>query len=330
VMFTNGSGFDTEVMFYSRREWTGDPTIFCRSGTQTTTGVSMSGTFAGFTTGNILGAGFGARGTSVTATTAPPAPFAFSNMTAGVSDFIAERRTSFTTLPDRYIVRRDQTVVNGGTIPVADFSSAEAVAPATTTVTYPIPFDGTLSVSASMQLNECSSSTGYALSPAVQTFTLAGLPASLQRENDLLSVAISGKSGVHTFSYSGYFHTLAGLTLNPPSLLAAPTITVPAGTYKRLQFAFAPSADWTGDKIFSYNDPASNVVDIEVSNAYLGGSTGTVAMPVLTGIAGFLDSWEPANGSTLSWSYSSSGKVFTGSLCREGTRFYGDNLTGTN
>jgi len=172
----------------------------------------------------------------------------------------------------------------------------------------------------------------YFLNSPTTSFTAFGIPTANQRAADFHDLIVGVTSGNSVLSVQDIFHTMGNRTVTMPTALATPTISVLTGNYKRLQAVFTIPSEYNGGASLGYYDAsAAHNVSITATPGYLGGSAATIAMPVLSGVAGFLDSYLPVNGATVNWYVQVTGTNFTSaSLCQESGRTVSDQVSGTN
>ena len=327
VDVVSASSTQTTILFYTNTELTSAPYIFCpATGTN-----SMSGTVAGLSAGQQASVSF-ARQAALPAF--PATTYTLNKMFAGTADLVAYRTSSLgvPAAGDRFIVRRNQSVQNLGTIPLLDFGSAEAVAPASGAITVAGAGGGSLTAQLTYYTTNCNASgLVYLMLNPVSPFTAFGVPASAQLASDFHNLIVGATNGNNTMGVQEIFHTMGPRTITMPTAIGSPIFTVLSGNYKRLQAAYTLPTEYNNGTSFTYYDVnAAHTVSLTASTGYLGTSSVTIAMPSLSGLAGFLDSWMPATGQTVTTGVQASGSNFTSSICAEGNRLVSDNVTGSN
>ncbi len=290
---------------------------------------AMSGAVTGLTAGQTANISFGNSTANVDS---PTTTYSLAQLANGTFDLLAWRLNNVLgpSANDRLIVRRDQVVQNGGTIPTLDFGGGEALAPSSGTITVTGAGTGLTSAGMVYQTANCTSSAALwqVLTPA-STFTGMGIPAASQRAGDLHDIRIGGASGVHILGVDEFFHTMGNRTIALPGVITTPVVTVLAGNYKRLQATYTLSADYTRST-FQYSDATfAHSVGISATPGYLAGSATTLTMPAFSGLTGFLDSYLPANAGPVTWFVQAlGGDITQGSSCRENGRYVVDEVSG--
>jgi hypothetical protein len=317
------------VQYYTQAELTaGTLTLCARLGGSKT----LSGTVAGLAAGDVatisLGGGF--------ATAAANGAYNLTGVANGNQDLVAARSNFLTPgTNDRIIIRRDQNIATGGTIPVLDFGAAEAFAPATATAT--ITGAGSDQVISTMQYltGSCAfSSLGTTLVSGT-TFTMRGVPAATQRATDFHQVFVAASTGTTATSPTRAvfetFRTLANRTIALGVALPTPTVTNLTGAYKRLQAVVTLPSDYQQSLTLTYFT-TNRTASVTATFGWLGGATATLAFPDFAGVTGWQDAWMPASSATVTWTVTGTGVSGLGpsnSFCAENARMRIASVSGT-
>ncbi len=309
VSDNGGADFDVATYYLSRTELTAIAADECDNNPITKT---LTGTVAGLAAGQTATIGVG----SGTGTAAANGPFTVSNVSDGVVDLLAARGTTnigtFSTEPDRFILRRNLNLPNNGVIPTLDFASAEAFAPASATYTFGNVSGATLSVVTGF--STANGSAGFfsfgPLFGGSESRTIFGVPSALTQAGDLhyvLANALSGTDNVR--QVAGYNRTLANRTLTLGPVLSSPTVsTVASAPYRRARATGSWQAEYNqGVGVsFTQSNGASRTWSITSSTGYAAGATYDLEVPDLSGVAGFNATWGLLPGAATEWALSAS------------------------
>lgn len=274
---------------------------------------TINGTVTGLSAGQLAGVAVG----SATAFISPPATsFTLNNVSNITTDLLAARATvnatTFATTPDRFVLRRSINPPAGGTLPVVDFASAEAFAPAS--AQYTIENTGGEQLSSSIGLFTNNGPVGFFSfnDPLAtgNTRTVYGLPAARTQGGDLhqvqfIAVAASGVSSRQILQYNRDI-TARTLTLGP--VVNAPQLSTAASApYARIRAIGTWQAEY-GDGFgvgFSQNEGGGRIWSVQTSRAYAGtGPSYSVELPDFSGVAGFNLAWGLQSGLATQWSLS--------------------------
>lgn len=152
-----------------------------------------------------------------------------------------------------------------------------------------------------------------------------------QLASDFHHLIVGVSNGNNIIGVQESFHAMGPRTITLPTPIATPAIAAVAGNYKRLQATYTIPSEYNSGTSFSYFDgTGAHVVSMTATTGYLGSASAVLTMPAFSGLGGFLDSWEPATGTTVSWGVQASGTNMSGLACQEGYRLMSDNVTGTN
>jgi hypothetical protein len=160
---------------------------------------------------------------------------------------------------------------------------------------------------------------------------LYAVPADQQRTTDFHYETITLASPTATRSAGIVAHSIQGKTNTFAPVVAAPTVTSLAGSYKRLQITYGtdPSTRYNDGVALQYNDGRARSMNVSATLGYTGATGITLAMPDLRSAAGFpLDTALPSN-STGTYTAQLTGSSLPGSLCQEGKAVVSARHTGT-
>ncbi len=317
----------TQITYLTRAELLDDqPVRVCvpPQGTATMTGQVEgldSSQFAGVT----LGPGFGfVSGSSP--------EFQITGMPEGTFDLVASRASSMDPRPDRFLLRRDVAVTDGGSLGTLDFGGAESFDPATAQVSVngPGADDATVLMGYLSGAQCLGDNSALAILPRVGPgpVTAPGIPADRQREGDFHQLTVTSVVDDDEVAEVRFFRTLTdqSVTLPPP---VEPVTTQVDGPYLRLSTTFPiPGEFLSGDAgvaILTVNQHEGAMVrtmSTSVSLARLGSATAEVTIPDLSGAPGWSAAWGIPAGPEVQWfagvSAISSGGAAPGNVCVEG------------
>lgn len=245
--------------------------------------------------------------------TGPATTYSINEVDEGPTDVIALRSTTnpltFSTTPDRGILRRNVNYPAGSSVPVLDFTGTEsfAVASANYTITN-AGSDQVLVVSSFLTANGFAGAfTFIDITSLGSTQRVYGVPLASTVSGDLHQVLAFASSGNSQQASSvrfvaQYNRELAARSLALGPAMTAPTVTsLSASPYPR----FSASGSWQseyGDGLaigYTQQSSTSNSWTITASRAYTGnGATWTLALPDFSGVTGFSTAWGLANTST--------------------------------
>ena len=284
-----GSNFETEVIYGTTAELApvaSNPSCGSSSGSKTLNGsVSglTSGQFADITMSQISAFVFAGGATS----------FQLFGVPDGPQDLVAMRSTGG--IPNRTIVRRALNLTNNSTMPVLDFGTTEAVAPATNTLTIsghsPNDFN-----SVSIMFNTATGTEVFFSAPSVGTTsaTIYGIPPSLtlstdMHQTDFFSASSTGTSARGVVAFN---RNLTDRSMTLGAALNTPTITTTSTSPVLMRAQFATQADYNSLVAVQFEQVISSVsrsFSVEMTSGY-NGSTATswdLQMPNLTSVTGF-------------------------------------------
>lgn len=236
--------------------------------------------------------------------------FTLQNVPAGPLDLVAARGApagvdipgfgpeGFT--PDRMIIRRSLDVASGATMPVLDFASSEAFAPAAMGLTI-TGFDPSNVVELTNRLRTATPTSGRVHSRPVVSVptTLYSVPAEQLAAGDLHELRVTANASSSLLrTYVAYFVAPADRTDALGPFVGIPSVTgVDGSPYARMrgQLPVQPEYGGAAKFIFGGLAGASRNVHVGVTAAYLGGTPTMwdVLVPDLSGTAGFQAAWMP-------------------------------------
>jgi len=235
--------------------------------------------------------------------------FELKGLASGPRDLLATRttRTDGSDVITRLMLRRGVDVPDSSTLPVLDFASAEAFAPAVANVS----LDGLGAESAASgtrlltDRDELTVSLMIGPTTAV-TRPYVALPESQLLAGDLqiLSASVSAATTGSARSATLYFRTPTGRTLTLGAPLIPPVFsTVASAPALRLRAHFVPQSEYDRSAVVVYQQGTTTFVVISMTAAYAAlTETGyDLVVPDLSGAVGFDPAWSLHPGATL-WS----------------------------
>ncbi len=267
---------------------------------------TLLGTVAGLDTNEtvFVGGGFSSR-----ARVSVDRTFELKDLPSGPLDLLATRttRTDGSDVITRLILRRDIDLPDSTTLPVLDFASAEAFAPAVANVF----LDGLGAEAAASGTRLVTNHDEITVSPLIG-FTTDGtrpyvaLPESRLLASDLqvLSAGVTAATTGSARTATLYFRapTDRTLTLGAPLILPAFS-TVATAPALRLRAHFVPQSEYDRSVVVSYQQGAATLMDISMTAAYaaLTGTGYDLVVPDLSDADGFDPAWTLHPGGTLLW-----------------------------
>ncbi len=232
--------------------------------------------------------------------------FELKGLASGPRDLLAAR-TDGSDVITRLILRRDIDVPDSTTLPVLDFASAEAFAPAVANVS----LNGLGAEAAASGTRLLTNHDELTLSLLIGSTTdvtrpYVALPESQLLANDLqiLAASVSAATTGSARSATLYFRSPTDRTLTLGAPLISPTFsTVASVPALRLRAHFVPQSDYDRSAFVSYQQGTTTFVVISMTAAYAALSeTGyDLVIPDLSGAAGFDPAWSLHPGATLLW-----------------------------
>jgi len=269
-------------------------------------GQTLLGTAIGINTGEVafVGASFGSR-----VRVGVDSTFELKALPSGPRDLLATRfaHANGTGPITRMILRRDIDVPDGTLLPVFDFASAEAFAPAIANVT----LDGLGAESAASGTRLLASHDEISVTLATNltadvTRPYFALPETQLGAGDLQIVSANTNAATTGSARSTtlYFRAPSDRTLAFGALLIQPTFTTVATVPAlRLRAHFVPQNDYDRATVISYQQDSTLFVAVTMTAAYAAGSANgyDLVNPDLSGAAGFDPAWTLHQGGTLLW-----------------------------
>ncbi len=235
--------------------------------------------------------------------------FELKGLASGPRDLLATRttRTDGSDVITRLILRRGVDVPDSTTLPVLDFASAEAFAPAVANVS----LDGLgaeVAASGTRLLtnhDELAVSLMNGLTTDV-TRPYVALPESQLLASDLqiLAASVNAATTGSARSATLYFRTPTDRTLTLGAPLILPTFsTVASAPALRLRAHFVPQSEYDRSAVVSYQQGTTTFVAISMTATYAAlTETGyDLVIPDLSGAAGFDPAWSLHPGATVLW-----------------------------
>jgi hypothetical protein len=250
----------------------------------------------------------------------PPSTFSLSFLPSGFLDLIANRDafTVSSTVPDRVIVRRNINLTTGGTIPALDFASAEALAPATNSLT----ISGLIAQeTASLDVRFSTANAHdhdlyYVPSFSTTPQAIYSFPAALTQAGDFHTLDVysqdpntNGYRGVMQFYRNAGDKVAAlGPAMSIPSFVALSASPV---VRERMTLAVQPQyASFANAYHVQQNGSTTRTVSVTGTSGYFGPiTTWTLDIPDLSGLSGF----PIASGLQPNIGYASEGQAYGGS-----------------
>jgi uncharacterized membrane protein len=309
VIQDGGTDFDVTTFYATRAELTAFGQSECDNnpGRKTLTGT-VAGLAAGQSASIAVGGGSGSASVN--------GPFSVTNVQDGPTDLLAARTSTnlmtFSTEPDRFILRRNLNLPNNGVIPALDFGGAESFAPATATYTIGNLAGANLFVTTGF--TTANGSAGFfSFGPLVggtETRTIYGVPTARTQTGDLHYVLASAVTGTDNIRLvAGYNRELANRTLTLGSALNAPTVsTVASAPYRRARASGTWQAEYNqgAGVAFTQSGGTGRSWTLTTTFGYSGGATYELEVPDLSAVAGFNTLWGLQPAVSTDWSLSAS------------------------
>src|SRR5256885_9032350 len=236
--------------------------------------------------------------------------FELKSLASGPRDLLATRITRIdgSDVLTRLILRRSVDVPDGTTLPVLDFASAEAFAPAIANVS----IDGLGADGAASGTRLLTSHDEITVSPMIGVTTAVSRPYVALPESQLLagdlqilSASVSAATTGSACSAALYFRAPTDRTLTPGAPLILPTFsTVASAPALQLRAHFVPQSEYDRSAVVVYQQGTTTFVAISMTAAYAAlTETGyDLVIPDLAGAVGFDPAWSLHPGATLLWS----------------------------
>jgi len=232
--------------------------------------------------------------------------FELKGLASGPRDLLAAR-TDGSDVITRLILRRDIDVPDSTTLPVLDFASAEAFAPAVANVSLNGLGAEAAASATRLLTNHDELTLSLLIGPTTDvTRPYVALPESQLLANDLqiLAASVSAATTGSARSATLYFRSPTDRTLTLGAPLIPPTFsTVASVPALRLRAHFVPQSDYDRSAFVSYQQGVTVFVTISMTaaRAALSETGYDLVIPDLSGAAGFDPAWSLHPGGTLLW-----------------------------
>jgi len=233
--------------------------------------------------------------------------FELKGLSSGPRDLLALRttRTDGSDVITRLILRRDIDLPDSATLPVLDFASAEAFAPAVANVS----LNGLGAEAAASGTRLLTNHDEIAVSLLIGLTTdvtrpYVALPESQLLASDLqiLAASVNAATTGSARSAALYFRTPTDRTLTLGAPLIPPTFsTVASAPALRLRAHFVPQSEYDRSAVVSYQQGTTTFVVISMTATYaaLTGTGYDLVVPDLSGAVGFDPAWSLHPGALL-------------------------------
>lgn len=296
-----GAGFALDVVFATLADFSGQTktqTVNC-PGTKI-----VKGSVAHVVTGQVAEVELGTAAAFLFG--GGPTTFTLNNVEVGARDLIATRANTSLAV-NSIIIRRSLNPTSGSTLPVLDFASTSAFAPASAHATISgVPTGSKASVAV---LFFSPRGTGVALAAANNVANVsvpyAAIPIAklLTGEFQLLAGTMSGTTATRTTGV--WLRTIVNRPLAFGPALSTPTFSAAATTpYYRPKVALASQTQYNKAISANYSQSAvARTASVFTTAAYVGSVpvTWSLALPDLHAVSGFLTTWAPQNGKATQW-----------------------------
>lgn len=312
-------GFELSVFYGTQAELNSQGTTQCFTGS----GKTVNGSVAGVTPPQSAEISLG------TSSASPPSgsnTFQLTDVPDGALDLVASRSTTnlttFQTVVDKLIIRRNVNAAAGSTLPVLDFNAAEAFAPAEANITVgnlggDAAILSTSFVTATTGAVGASLFSGFGLGAG--PFKYYGVPTAQQAASDMhfaFVVAAPTSETATTARFTGlFFKAPTDRTVTLGDNLPTQTISA-AATTPYVRFRATGSLTTAYNKfvevVFSQSTAAVyRFVAIGATSGYLDNATTyDLTVPDFSGVAGWDNNWGPKTGVLTEWTVTGAG--FTG------------------
>ena len=301
---------DLHVLYGSPAELEAEGDVsprFCTSAATKT----LLGTVAGLDTNEI--AFIRVAGSAAQAFIVPgnPGDFTLPVVPPGPLDLLATRatHTAGEALITRMLLRRGIDLPDGATLPVLDFRSDEAFAPAVANVSITgADVDGAFSSTRlrTSNLDAQVSLNSVPAGEATRPYTALPLERLLPGDLQVLTASTSGGGTVPGSARGAilYFRAPTDRTLTLGPHIIPPTFSTVATTpYLRLRARFTPQSDYDRATSIAYQEGATTIVAVSMTAAYAGASAAgyELIIPDLSQVAGFDPAWALRPAEELRW-----------------------------
>jgi hypothetical protein len=150
--------------------------------------------------------------------------------------------------------------------------------------------------------------------------SLLGVPESSRRPDDFHMFTVSWNAAGSVHSATEVFQRIEARGVAMPVATNAPVVGILPGTFKRLAATFsAINLAYTGARHLEYQG-SGRWVTVTTSSGYTGSAGVELAMPDLSGVAGWLASFAPAADAAGTWRVVLEGGTPSKSFCTENAR----------
>jgi len=239
----------------------------------------------------------------------------------GPQDLVAARASMASGSPvtNSIIVRRLVDSTHGANIPLLDFNSSEAVAPATAQVT--VANMGALDTVAIQSVYNGNRGSAFGIVALLQylngdgAVNYASVPVDLLGAGDIQLLQATGNAaGVpgNVRMAGVYFRSASNRTLTLGPVLGTPTVTTVATTpYVRPRVQLTTQSEYNRQVNTIFEQGSLNrTVSLLATGAYFGTPTSwDVTVPDFTGVPGWNNAWGLADATATTWSTTATGGV---------------------
>lgn len=252
---------------------------------------------AGLSTGQSARVNLGGSATSITN---PGTSSTLNNVQDGALDLVASRGTlsGNQLTPNAIIIRRAQNFTNGASIPLLDFGAAEALAPATATLTLTGTVAGETN-SAAVHFHAGKTSADlWSAQLAGSSGTLSLVPGTQSVSGDVHELEVFAQTATTERAVFQFFRTPANRTAALGPALSTPTVTQTATSpIARYRVQLPSQTEYNSLINWGMNQNGRDLW-ITATAGFLGGtpSTWDVTQPDMTGAPGWNNSWGLVSG----------------------------------
>ena len=309
-------GFELSVFYGTQAEMNSQGTTQCLTGT----GKTVNGTVAGVTAPQSA---MISLGTSFASPPSGTTTFQLTDVPDGALDLVAARSstnlTTFQTVVDKLIIRRNVNATAGSTLPVLDFNAAEAFAPATANISIgnlggDAAIIATSFVTATTGVAGASLFSGFGLGAG--PFTYYGVPTAQQAASDMHFAFVAATPASETATtgrFTGlFFKAPTDRTVTLGDNLPAQTISTAATTpYVRFRATGSITTAYNKFVEVTFSQSTAAVyrfVAIGATSGYLNNATTyDLTVPDFSGVAGWDNNWGPKTGVLTEWTVTAAG-----------------------
>ena len=330
----SGANSTVAVILLTKADFTGGTVVFCPATVLKTVNVTVAGLGASDVAFMALGGG----NAFALSSTFNPVPI--TGVQSGLQDLVAYRTgvVGGPTAADRGIIVRDLNVANNGSAGTLDFAGGSLITPVGATITVAgllagDAMSGSMIYYTGATPATCTAATLYSIpSSTAAARGLFGIPAASQRATDIHSISLTEINGANTRSIQQSFHSFVTQTITLGANVATPTVTSPAQAgYKRLQAVGTIPADYPTSASLTYTQQGTaKSALVSATLGWLGGTAATLTFPDFSAVSGWDNSWVPAAGSTVDWTFMATDINYTGQPCSEGARLRAGRVKGVN